>query len=45
MCITASTTCITVYNVYPSGYNDMKSELKDFLQRFAEDGKVRTEEL
>ncbi|XP_056284842.1 putative E3 ubiquitin-protein ligase UBR7 [Pseudoliparis swirei] len=24
------------------GYNDMKSELKDFLQRFAEDGKVVT---
>uniref|UniRef100_A0A8C2WUN8 Putative E3 ubiquitin-protein ligase UBR7 n=1 Tax=Cyclopterus lumpus TaxID=8103 RepID=A0A8C2WUN8_CYCLU len=24
------------------GYNDMKTELKDFLQRFAEDGKVVT---
>lgn len=26
--------------LFVSGYNDMKSELKDFLQRFAAEGKV-----
>lgn len=26
--------------VFLSGYNDMKTELKDFLQRFAAEGKV-----
>ncbi len=25
---------------FPSEYNDMKTELKDFLQRFAAEGKV-----
>lgn len=28
------------FNFIFSGYNDMKTELKDFLQRFAAEGKV-----
>lgn len=30
----------TIYIFLFSGYNDMKTELKDFLQRFAAEGKV-----
>lgn len=31
---------MTVSFLCVSGYNDLKSELKDFLQRFAAEGKV-----